>query len=633
MATSILNIALTGLKAAQAGMSVTANNITNADTVGYSRQTLVQNASFSNFSGSGYFGQGVDVVTVTRAYNAFLTAQTTQAASSLSYLDTYSDQMTGLMNRMGTVETGITNSLNTMYEAMSNLGQRPSESAPRQAALTAAQSASARFRSISDDLSSLRNGTNQQISATTVKINELVQSIATYNDKINVAMGATGNGHSPNELLDQREQVLRELGKLTSISFSTQENSVNVNLTSGQPLVVGTVASQFVFQSDANSLAGGTLTLMRSGKETPLRESDLEGGSLGALVQFRDKELNNAQTQLGKIAIAMAAGYNQQQQFGIDAKGAAGTPMFTIGAPLVVPGRSNTGDGSVSISVTDIRSLTGDDYQVTRNGSDYVVTRGSSGAVVGTYDSLPQKFEGLQIGLTSGDMADGDSFTISVAREAASGLQVLINDPNKIATAAPMELKTATANKGTGVIGHLHSVQADTVDYGSSVNVVFTDSSKYELRNNAGAVLGAGALTPPKSEIALNGWSFDMTGTPSAGDTFTVAASPGDPSGDNRNALAMAALSTTKLLDGNTLTDKYASLVAQVGTRASAVNVSKTAQQAAFTQSINEEQSNAGVNTDEEGASLIRYQQAYAAAGKILAMSSQLFDELITSIR
>ena len=420
---------------------------------------------------------------------------------------------------------------------------------------------------------------------------------------------------------------------MTSISFSTQENSVNVNLTSGQPLVVGTVASQFVFQSDANTVAGGTLTLMRSGKETPLRESDLEGGSLGALVQFRDKELNNAQSELGKIAIAMAAGYNQQQQFGIDAKGAAGTPLFTIGAPLLVPGRNNTGDGSLSISVTDIRSLTGNDYQVTRNGSDYVVTRNGSGAVVGTYDSLPQEFEGLKIGLLSGDLADGDSFTINVAREAASGLQVLINDTNKLATAAPMELQTGASNKGTGVIGHLHSVQSDTIDYGSSVNVVFTDSGKYELRNSTGAVLGAGALTPPKSEIALNGWSFDMTGTPSAGDTFTVAASRGDPSGDNRNALAIASLGTTKLLDGNTLTDKYASLVAQVGTRASGINVSKTAQQAAFSQSINEEQANAGVNTDEEGANLIRYQQAYAAAGKILAMSSQLFDELITSIR
>lgn len=633
MATSILNIALTGLKAAQAGMSVTANNITNSDTVGYSRQTLVQNASFSNFSGSGYFGQGVDVVTVTRAYNAFLTAQTTQAASSLSYLNTYSDQMTGLMNRMGTVETGVSNSLNGMYDAMSNLSQRPSDTASRQAALTSAQSAAARFRNISDDLSSLRNGTNQQISSTTVTINELVQSLATYNDKINVAMGSTGNGHTPNELLDQRDQVLRELGKLTSISFSTQENSINVNLSSGQPLVVGAVASQFVFQADASSLSGGTLTLMRSGKETPLREADLEGGSLGALVQFRDRELNNAQTELGKIAIALAAGYNQQQQFGIDAKGAAGTPLFTIGAPMVAPGRNNTGDSLVAINVTDIRSMTGDDYQLTRNGSDYVVTRGSNGAVVGTYDSLPQEIEGLRMGLLSGSMADGDSFTIGVAREAASGLQVLINDPGKLATAAPMELQTGSTNKGTGVVGHLHSVQSDTVDYGKSVNVVFTDSSKYELRDSAGTVLGAGSLTPPRSQIALNGWSFDMTGTPSAGDTFTVAASRGDPSGDNRNALAMASLGTTKLLEGNTLTDKYASLVAQVGTRASGINVSKTAQQAAFSQSINEEQANAGVNTDEEGASLIRYQQAYAAAGKILAMSSQLFDELITSLR
>src|SRR5690606_3430128 len=98
MTTNIANIALTGLRAAQAGLAVTANNISNQGTPGYSRQQVVLQPARSDFSGGGYFGQGVDVVTVQRAYNEFLTAQASQSASALSYLSTYSDQMSGLIN-------------------------------------------------------------------------------------------------------------------------------------------------------------------------------------------------------------------------------------------------------------------------------------------------------------------------------------------------------------------------------------------------------------------------------------------------------------------------------------------------------------------------------------------------------
>ena len=632
MTSSILNIALSGLKAAQAGLSVTANNIANANTTGYSRQNVVQNASFANFSGGGYFGQGVDIITVQRAYDAFLTSQATQSAASLSYLNTYSDQMSGLMNRLGDVETGVTASLNNLYAAMSSFGQASNDTASRQVALSASQSTAARFRSLSDDLSALSAGTNQKITTSVGQINQLVSAVASYNEKISNAVG-NGSGHTPNELLDERDQVIRELGKLTGITTANQGGSINVYLSNGQPLVVGTAQSKLEFKADPSSLSGTSLSLVMAGRSTVLKESDIDGGQLGALVQFRDNELAKAQTDLGKIAISMAAAYNQQQQFGLDSKGNPGTPLFTLGTPTAVSARGNVGDANLSVSLTDIRSMTGDDYQLTRSGSDYVVTRLSDKQVVGTYASLPQEVEGITIGLASGDLADGDSFTIKVTSQAASGMQVLLTDPSKLAGAAPMQLDTPATNKGTGTVARLRSSESAVTDYSKSVDVVFTSASEYELRDSAGTVLGNGKLTPPQTTISQNGWSFDLAGAPAAGDKFTVSASPGDPSGDNRNALAMGALGTAKLMGNATLTDGYAAVVGSIGTRAASLNVSKAAQTTAYNQAISDEQSNAGVNTDEEGMNLIKYQQAYSAAGKILAMSSQLFDELLTSIR
>ncbi|GAA4327777.1 flagellar hook-associated protein FlgK [Pigmentiphaga soli] len=631
MTTNIVNIALTGLKAAQAGLTVTANNISNQGTPGYSREELVQQASFSTFSGAGYFGQGVDVKAVRRAYSDFLTSQATQSASRLSYLSTYSDQMSSLMNRLGDVQTGINSSLNDLYGAFGDFSQHPDESASRGAALSAAQATAARFRSLGQDLATLKQGTNQQIGAAVDQVNSLVQSIASYNDKIGLAI-ASGGGQAPNDLLDQRDVLVRQLGQLTGISTSTQGSSINIFLSNGQPLVVGNTTSQLKFADDPSSPSGSSVWLVSGGHSVLMRESDIDGGQVGALLQFRDNELAQASSQLGRLAIGMASAYNQQQQFGLDAQGDPGGALFKIGAPQAWAGRANAGDAVLRVGVGDTRALTGDDYDLTRVDGDYVLTRAGSGEVVGTFDSLPQDVAGLHIELAGGEMEDGDTFHIDVTGSAASGMAVLLTDPQQLAAAAPMQIDTSAANTGTGAAGRLRSVAGGTPDYGTSVDLVFTSASAYELRATDGTVLGSGTLSPSSTTISLNGWALDFTGTPAAGDRFTISASPGDPSGDSRNAVALAALGTAKLVDGDTLTNRYAAVVSQVGTRAASINVAKSAQQSAYDQAIDAEQSTAGVNVDEEGARLIRYQQAYSAAGKVLSMASQLFDELITAM-
>jgi len=632
MTTNITNIALTGLRAAQAGLGVTANNIANQGTPGYSRQHVVLQSARSNFSGAGYFGQGVDVATVQRAYSEFLTGQASQSASALSYLGTYSDQMGGLVNRLGSIDTGINQSLNALYTAVSGFSQRPGETASRQAALAAAQSTAARFRAVSDDLSALSQSIGNQAGAAVGQINQLAQSIADYNAKIGDAYAA-GNGQAPNGLLDQRDVLVRELGKLTGITTSSQGTSLNVYLANGQPLVMEHLAAQLrIDTKDARAPNGTSLALTLGGHTTPLNRNDVDGGQLGALLQFRDNELAQTQAELGRLAIAMAAAYNQQQQFGLDGAGQPGQALFRLGNPVAVGERGNTGDARLAVSIADTRSLTGSDYTLARAGSEYVVTRLDDGTEFGPFSSLPQHVDGLAIGLAGGDLVDGDTFAIQVAGQAAAGLEVLLGDAGKLAAAAPMSLQAAASNTGTAQASRLRSAESAQTDYQASIAVRFTSSTGYELLDEDGAVLSTGILQPPQQTVSYNGWAFDLAGIPAAGDRITVKADPGAPAGDNRNALAMAALGSDKIAGGSTLTDAYAALISQVGTRAASLNVSRAAQQTAYDQAVAWEQSLSGVNLDEEGANLLRYQQAYAAAGKVLGMSSDLFDQLLAAI-
>ncbi|KAB2839163.1 MAG: flagellar hook-associated protein FlgK, partial [Burkholderiales bacterium] len=130
--------------------------------------------------------------------------------------------------------------------------------------------------------------------------------------------------------------------------------------------------------------------------------------------------------------------------------------------------------------------------------------------------------------------------------------------------------------------------------------------------------------------ISYNGWTIQISGTPATGDVFTIGPNTGG-TGDNRNALALAGLQSSALLAGGsaTLQDAYAQLVSEIGNKTRELQVNASAQDAVINQTEFTEQSLAGVNLDEEAANLIRYQQAYQAAGKVLQIAASLFDSIL----
>src|SRR5690606_6484624 len=221
-----------------------------------------------------------------------------------------------LINGIGSVETGINQSLNGLYQALSDFSQRTSDTAARQSALSSLSSTASRFRAISDSLSDLAHGANQQIAATVGQMNELMASLADYNHRISVASAGT-QGSLPHDLIDQRDVLINQLGQLSGITTSRQGNAINVYMSSGQPLVVGGIASTLAFGEDSASPSGYSLSLVTRGTNVLLRDKDLQGGAIGALASFRDNELKQAQEDLGRLAIALASSYNQQQQFGL----------------------------------------------------------------------------------------------------------------------------------------------------------------------------------------------------------------------------------------------------------------------------------------------------------------------------
>ena len=130
--------------------------------------------------------------------------------------------------------------------------------------------------------------------------------------------------------------------------------------------------------------------------------------------------------------------------------------------------------------------------------------------------------------------------------------------------------------------------------------------------------------------ISFNGWSTKIAGRPEASDTLVVQANTGGRA-DNRNALLLATLQSVPGLDGgaSTYQTAYSAMVGSVGAIASEVKVTGTALDGILKETKAAQQSLSGVNLDEEAANLIRFQQAYQAASKLISVSSKLFDSIL----
>lgn len=628
MASSVFNIGLTGLNAAQVNLATTGHNIANASTPNYHRQSVVLQASFPNVSGDGVFGTGVDVNTVKRAYSEFLDSQVTVASGRLSYLSSYHAQIIQMDNLLADPNAGLTPALSEFFSTVNEVAADPDATATRQGMLSGASTLVSRFHSLEQRLSGMYAAANSQIKDMVTSINGLAKEIASLNHSIIVAE-AGGGPHAANDLRDQRDDIIAQLNKLTGTSTALQaDGSINVMIGSGQNLVIGDVPLSLetsISKEDARRLDIGYAGVGGTSIVTP----SLSGGELGAVLAFQRDELDTAISSLGRIATVLAYQFNEQHRLGQDLSGQPGADFFSITPPDVLGRANNAGTAAMSASVVDATALTGSDYRITYSGANYTVTRLSDQSS-STYASLPQTIDGVRIALDSGTPANGDSFLVQPTRGGARSIALALVDGAQIAAAAPVRTAAGLNNSGQAIIdgGVVNGPPPTNVNLLAPVTITFTSATTYSV---AGTGTGnpAGLVYTSGNPITYNGWTVSISGTPKSGDTFTVTPNTGGIS-DGRNVSLLAKLQTASGVGGTaSYQGAYSTIVADVGSKTREVKVATAAQETLVEQSETAQQSFSGVNLDEEAANLIRYQQMYQACGKMIEIASKLFDSLL----
>ncbi len=634
---SALNIGSQALNANLSALQVIGHNIANVNTAGYSRQTVEMRSSGYQMLGGNYYGRGVEVGTVARQHDAYLTREAQLSSSVASADGERLARLQQLENLFPTGETGLGAAMNDLLNAWSDIASSPTNLAARSVVLGRGEEIASRLRDTAGQMDLLARGARQQVGDTVDTINRLAGEIGLINQKIIENQGSAGE---PNDLLDQRDSLIGELSKLVQVStVGADDGSVSVFVAGSQPLVLGRNAARLAVVPDSTDPTQPRIHFQQGNASMPLSDSAL-GGELGGVMRFIGEDLKEVTNQLGRMALALNSTMNTQHQLGVDLRGGTGNSFFVPAADAAgLPVATNTGTGALHAEVSDPTALKPSDYQVNFTGTGVDIVRLSDGQV-SSFAGLPAELDGLSFQLDSGAAASGDSFLVKPFADAAKNMQMAVSAADRLAAASPVMVTPGSANTGGLTIGGLYASEP-SANLGDPVTLTF-------LADGSFTATGLGPGNPPPDNVGppasynytpgqplqFNGWSLTLRGGPAAGDTFSITPATATNNSQNAgNAVGMLALRDLATFDGASLSNGYSSVLSDMGTRVQGAQFasSYSGQVAASNESARAAVS--GVNLDEEAARLLQYQQAYQASAKYMQVAQGIFDTLLQTMR
>lgn len=438
----IFNIGKLGIRAQQAAMQVTAHNIANVNTEGYTRQDVVFTETTPLNENPGQVGTGVQVSAITRKYDSFIEGQIIDGKEKYGNLDAQKAAFSKIESLFySDKESSIGTLLDQFFEALQDLTVNPSGSPERITVISKAEVLTNAINDLHSNLVQVQKDTNTQISQTIDEINQLTSEIAELNDKIGQAEIA---GQNANDYRDMRGRLIKDLAERIDISFFEDSTGQVTIISAGTALLVERNSSwNLQLTSNPDNSGYYNITYTNSSNTTSDITSDISEGKLKGLLEIRDTVVPDYIDKLDRYAAAFANEINQAHRNGYDLNGTNGrnlfTPNFEAGDSVYSKGlSSNTGSGSVAVTIDNPANLTYHNYELTFSSGNYTVTNKSTGnSTSGTYsDPTTVTFEGLSINIT-GTHDSGDKYIISAHKDTAKNISVAISsdNPDQIAAA------------------------------------------------------------------------------------------------------------------------------------------------------------------------------------------------------
>lgn len=352
---SLLSIGTSALLTSQGGLSTTSNNISNVNTDGYSRQRANQSTLTPEMRGGNYFGTGVQISSVERMYDNFLSGQVRLFTSQQGQQSTFHSYASQVDDMMGSEALGLNNGFSAFFNAVSEVADDPTSIAARQVMLSEADALAKRFNTLDSNLTQLDRQVDYDITTAVEKINNLSESIADLNQSILEARGT--NQAEPNDLLDKRDQLINELSEYVSVNTLTQsDGSVTVMVGSGQALVVG--SSNYSLSTITDTSTTPPRLGIGHGTNGVDITAQITGGSIGGALEFRSSIIDDARAELNLLAQSLVEGFNAVHNNVTNlANGGAGAVDLNGNGGGDFFDAANITAATISVAITDPRLI------------------------------------------------------------------------------------------------------------------------------------------------------------------------------------------------------------------------------------------------------------------------------------
>ncbi len=643
---SILSIAQTGIVASQTAIDVVSNNVANVDTTGYSEEEAVLTESTPTPSALGLLGSGVTVQSIKSYLDQNLQNEITKKNSDVQEQTVYEQYLTQVQSVFNETNSKLSSNITTFFDDWSTLSTDPTSTADKQTIASDGKTMCTTFNTMYNDLVTLQSTLNSSVDTQLDDINTTTAQIASLNQLISQAQTGTMEA---NTYVDQRNQLLQTLSGYTNISYSTGANNmVNVLTSNGTSLVDGTKSYDLVQEQNATT---GLTDIGWQGPSGATEDitSQIQGGSLGALLTTRDTTIPGYLNNLNNLAKSIEQNVNYFHEQGNDN---ADIPFFQCSTANYAQGlslASQIEDSSGTVVTSNIMASSSTSSTTDNDVADAIYALQNATVLGGnTIASTAASSETTPLGLSGTLAVDGVAVTVGVG-DSLSAIAASINTvESKTGVAASIEssssgyqlVLTASNSKDnvSAVNGDLDTssqtlLRTLTASAVSGTNTAMNLSGSINLGQGVSVTVSTtDTLTSVETNINSYSSTTGVYATIKASGSGDVLVLSTDAAGNDVISIPSGTITGTVGLAGATYASYEAGVVANVGQATASATDLEEYNSDALTSLQKQQSTESGVSIENEMSSLIQYQNAYQAAARIFTVAQQMMTTLLSAV-
>ncbi len=621
MASDLLNVGTQSVLTAQRQLNTTGHNISNVNTEGYSRQSVIQGTNAPRQYGGETYGMGVHVENVRRSWDQFAVKELNIASTDYAFKRDTEENLDMLSKLLSSVASKkIPENLNEWFDSVKSLADSPNDLGARKVVLEKAKLISQNLNDFHETVRLQKDITNKGLALGVERINQLALEIR---DLQRLMMRVPG---PHNDLMDKHEKLVSELSQYTKVTVTQRKHGegFNIHIGNGHTLVSGTEASQLRVIDGFPDTQQHRLAMVEGKALKAISARDI-GGKMEAILDMRDEHIPYLMDEVGRLALSFSHEVNTLQSQGLDLRGNVGSALFTdVNLDVIARSRVVTNSNSkadMAVFIEDVSQLKGGEYSMQYNGSEFVVTLPSGQQTVLPVVKGNVYVDGLRVEVRNPPQV-GERILVRPTRNGAAAIRLATEDATKIAAQSFEASTTFAQGKAKFKILQAGDVREFEV-------IVSPTGDQFAVTDTKGNILLQPQPYPPTGPVTLLGTTFELTEGALPNDKFTANLVPSE--GDNGNLRKMINIQSAKRMNDNesTIIDLYHNLNTDVGLKMATMtrltDVARLEKEAAQSRIA----SISGVNLDEEAANMMKFQQAYMASSRIIQASNDTFNTIL----